>query len=193
MVAAPALDGGGGGVLDLGIGVLHAERHDESPGCAFVERTLQGVALGVGDLGERRHAADGDVAGGEIGERLGRGWSAAPDVGVVRLDLARIARRPVRHQDHRDTGGHAVMLAFASLVCSWTKSTTACSTPGSVSGGTPWPRLKMWPWRAAGVVGRARRRHASPGERGVGAGQHERRVEVALHHEVVAEPRRARR
>ncbi len=108
------LDGGRRGDLDLGVGVLHAERHHEAPGIELVERTLQRVTLSLGDLGERRHAADRHVSGGEVGERLRGGRSAAPDVGVVRLDLARIARRSVRHEDDRDRRAHARDLTIDS-------------------------------------------------------------------------------
>lgn len=134
------LRSGGGipcGLLDLGGSVLQAEGHREAARFVGIQRGLQRPLLGLGQLGEGRQPADGAIAGGEVGECLRGRRPAAANVGVVGLDLRRCTRRSVRHQDHRDR--------HETDVCSCTRSTTACSTPGSESGWTPWPRLKMCP------------------------------------------------
>ena len=127
------LDDRSGGGVDLRIGVLHPEHDVERGRCALVEGGLDRVALRGGPGGERRDAPDGGVPPGEIGQRLRGGWAAASDVGVVGLDLVGVARRAVRHQDHSD----AAPRHLVQFPGSWTWSTTACSTPGSVSGWTP--------------------------------------------------------
>ena len=94
---------GGDGVdrrLDLRLGVLQAEAHDVLAGRGGVERRLQRGALGLCAGGQRAGSAECVVAGGELGERFGRGWASAPDVGVVGLDLVTCAGSAVRHEEH---------------------------------------------------------------------------------------------
>ena len=98
------LDGG----LDGGRGVLQPEHHGEPAGRPLVERGLQPCPLGLGALGQRRQAADGLVAAGQLGQQLGRGRSTAADVRVVRQDLVARAGRAVGHQQHGGAvAGHA--------------------------------------------------------------------------------------
>ena len=140
--------------------------------------------------------ADRVVAADEVGELLVGRWPAPADVGVVRRrSSSRVARRAVRHQHHADLARPRRSRAALSLgreVTSsltrwlWTKSTTAASTSGSVPGCTPWPRLKTC--RDGRRCRPARRRCRSSAS--VAAGEHERRVEVALdRRDPVAEPR----
>ncbi len=135
-----------GGFFDFGVGMLEAERHLEPAWLGGVERGLQRCCLGFGELRERRDATDGGVTRDEISQRFRRRRATPSDVGVVRLDLFRGAWGAVGHQDNSDSiGCHQFVVPSVTWVCSWTRSTTAWSTAGSVSGWTPWPRLKMWP------------------------------------------------
>ncbi len=104
-------------------------------------------------------ATDRVVAGDELGRAaLGRG-APPPDVGVVRLDVVGGRRCAVGHDQHTDPAGPVVsslMLDRGSVgrrARSWSvdQSTTRSRISGSVSGRTPWPRLKTCP-RCPGVA-----------------------------------------
>src|SRR3954447_8327931 len=125
---------GGDRLGDAGAPVLHPDEDRDA------ELTLERRALRLGDVVERRPSADPAVALGQlldgfVGDRL-----AAADVLEVRPDVVRARRASIGHQDHGIA--HA-----ATSVRSWTSSTRRRKTAGSVSGTTPWPRLKMWPGR----------------------------------------------
>ena len=119
----------GGGLLDEGVGVLGAERHDVAARRARLELGAHGVDLCRGADRQRRDAADGGVARFELGQLLRRRRTAAPDARVEGGDLARGRRRAVRHE--QDARGHA------RAVSACTSSTTAARMPGSDSGRTP--------------------------------------------------------
>src|SRR5690606_6098130 len=115
-------------------GVLVAQLDLPRPRFSRLERSRDGRDLGPGALGEGRYTADGLVAGCEVGQLLGRRWPPAADVGVVALDLVERRRGAVGHDDQ--AGRHC------GAPHPWTSSTRRASTSGSVSGSTPWPRLK---------------------------------------------------
>ena len=174
--AADAQRGPGGGGVDDGVAQAHGAGRARSPRAARpgairrrsrrASREVDGVDLAAqahrllrdDDLGFGTEAFAQAEGGGEAGD------AAADDEDPRPSGRARDAGRG--HRAHRDL----------AVVCSCTRSTTSLSFPGSVSGRTPWPRLKMWPFAALGGV-----------EDGVGLGQQGRvvgeddgRVEVAL-------------
>src|SRR5689334_23099252 len=116
------------------------------------ESGAQAGRLRLGDLAQRRAAADGVVALAQLSEELGRGRTPAADVRVVRLEVGRRRGRAVGHGDD-------AVHATASSACSWTSSTSRPGTSGGVSGSTPWPRLKTYP--AAGASARTARASAA--------------------------------
>src|SRR5690606_39384453 len=87
---------------------------------------------------------------------LGGGGPPAAVVRVGGLEVVRRGGRAVGH-DH-EAGGHDGLDV-------WTSSTSRSSTDGSVSGRTPWPRLKMWPGRPPLAARTARASAANPGQR----------------------------
>ena len=108
-----------------------------------------------------------------------------------RRHLAAAQRQPARRRqasdpaaDHGDVGHATLRPPRSSAPSACTRSTIRASTSGSVSGGTPWPRLKTCPGAAAperdhrpGPLGQHRPR--SPEQRG---------IEVALHRVPTPEP-----
>ena len=113
--------------------------------------------LGLGALGQRRHAADGVVAAGQVGQLLGRRRPAPADVGVVRLDVVGRRRRAVGHHHHAQPV--SAVTCRPSVVH---ELDHPLEHAGSVSGSTPWPRLKMWPGRPALRRSTSRARSARP-------------------------------
>ena len=88
----------------------------------------------------RRRAASGRRSAGSARSALRpprRDRPPRADVLQVRTDVLRLGGAPVGHED--DRGLHAATVA----VRSWTSSTRRPRSAGSVSGRTPWPRLKM--------------------------------------------------
>ncbi len=132
--------------LDLRIGVLEAERHVESAGRGSIERRLQAVALGLGELrraGRRPRSPRSGRSRSASG--LGRRRTPAADVGVVRLDLVGMCaacRRPSAPR-RRAASWSAVHGAHRRALVD--EVDDGLQHAGSVSGWTPWPRLKMWP------------------------------------------------
>ena len=101
----------------------------------------------LGDRVERRRPPESrsraPVALDEVLEQLRANRPAAADVGVVRGDVLEPVGRPVRHQDDRGP-----FMPRPSPRCARARARRAgVRTSGSVSGRTPWPRLKMWPGR----------------------------------------------
>src|SRR5580765_144749 len=127
-----AVDGSIDGLGDSRRPVLH-------PGIdGKAELALEARARPLGHIVERRPAADPPVALGQLLDGLVRDRTAGANVLEVRADVREVGRAAVRHQ--HDRGLHAA-------VRSWTSSTILFRSAGSVSGSTPWPRLKMWPGR----------------------------------------------
>ncbi len=118
-------------VRDPRLPVLHPHEHGHA------ELGFQRRPLALGDLVERRAPSDPAVALGQLldgGVRHGPPLADVLEVGPDVLDPLRAA---VGHED--DGGLHAATFA----VRSWTNSTSRLRSAGSVSGNTPWPRLKM--------------------------------------------------
>ncbi len=122
------------------------------PGGASIEHCPHRVDLGSGTFRQRGHAADRPVAALELSELRRLGRSTAPDAGVEGADVVGACRSAVGHEE--DAGGHS------RVVSRCTTSTTASKIPGSVSGSTPCPRLKMWP---VPVPSSARPKHLADG------------------------------
>ena len=93
--------------------------------------------------------------------------AAAADPRVEGLDLLGRAGGAVRHDEHPDGGTHG-LAATPARPSAWTRSTSAARMPGSVSGSTPWPRLKMCP---GSVPARSRTSRASVATASKGARQ----------------------
>ncbi len=158
--------------------------------------------LGLGALGQRRDAADGVVAGGEVGELLGGRRTTSADVGVVRLDLGGRAGRAVGHHDQAERAvadGHwraprssvrwrRGRVGPSQRPSACTSSTTRSSTAGVGLGQHAVAEVEHVAGMA-GVAGRARRAWPRP-PTSHGA-KHERRVEVALQGDPVGRTRRA--
>ena len=130
----------GSGVLDRRLGVFGAVGDHVTAWFGGLEQRGQPVHLGPGALGERRDAPDGLVAPDQVGQLFGRGWPAPADPRVEGLDLLGRPRGAMGHHQDPDRRVHGRTPARPSA---WTSSTTAPRMPGSVSGRTPWPRLKM--------------------------------------------------
>ena len=124
------------------------------------------------------------VAAHQLGEELGGGGPAPSDGGVEGLDPLGGGRGPVGHDQHADRppstgrsrprpGRPATTPARPSA---WTSSTTRSRMPGSVSGRTPWPRLKTCP----GAEPAAAEHLAGLGLGHLPGGEAQGRVEVAL-------------
>src|SRR5262245_16395494 len=126
-----ALDGAVDRLGDSRRPVLHARVDGEA------NLALEPPARRLGDLVEGR-AANPPVALGELLDRLVGDRPARADVLEVRPDVREVGRAPVRHEDDR---------RFHAAVRSWTSPTILFRSAGSVSGRTPWPRLKMCPGR----------------------------------------------
>ena len=125
----------------------------QRPGMRLLEGGLERGPLGLGALGQGRDAADGVVAGGEVGEQLRGGRPAPADVGVVRLDRRRACggcrtpSRPGRRSGEVRSSGHHRRRRSDLRRAPARRPARAPS--GSVSGSTPWPRLNTWPgWPA---------------------------------------------
>src|SRR5829696_3347396 len=130
-----SLDGAVGRLRDPRPPVLHAQV-DGNP-----ELPLQRGPLALGDLVERRAAADAPVALGQLLDGLVGDWPTLADVLEVRTDVLWGGRRAVRHEND------GVAQAWTAAVRSCTSSRRRRSWTGSVLGRTPWPRLKMCPGR----------------------------------------------
>src|SRR5262249_17838630 len=115
-----------GVLVSLGDDPLRAERAGDAGG-------LRG-----GDLAQRRQATDGLVAAAQLVEQLRLRRAAASGGRVVRLPVVERRRRAAGHD--QAAAGHV-----RTVPAVWTRSTTRSRTAGSVSGKTPWSRLKMWP------------------------------------------------
>jgi hypothetical protein len=79
---------------------------------------------------ERRAPADGAVAPLDLGEELGRRRVTAPDVLQELRQLVDGVDGTVRDEQDRGVAHHRAEVR-------WTKSMTACTVDGSVSGSTP--------------------------------------------------------
>ena len=103
--------------------------------------------LRSGALVEWRRPSDGPVAAIEVGQQFRRRWAASPDLGVERGRARRASVGVPCAMTSSPMGFTALPGASAarSGVDSCTSSTMRASTPGSVSGSTPWPRLNMCP------------------------------------------------
>ena len=116
------------------------------PGARSSRAACDRVALRLGALRPaatgRRWPRTGAVRSASCS---GVGRPAAADVGVVRLDLGRGARGVPYAISSTPTG--APSSSGAGLV--HVRRRSRPSTPGSVSGSTPWPRLKTCPGRPA--------------------------------------------
>ncbi len=141
-------------VLDQWGRVLGAESDHVASRGADLESLADPFDLGRRALGQRRYAADGLVAAHELGELSWVGWPAMTDAGEERADLGRVAGvpcamtrtptlTPSRRRLRVDEVDHAPR-----------------GSPGSVSGRTPWPRLKTWPGAVPAAFRRARCRDA---------------------------------
>ena len=113
--------------------------HPDEDGRA--QLALERGPLGLGRVVERRAPADPPVALGQLLDRAWRDRLALAHVGEIGGHVLGARRAPVGHEDDREL--HAATCA----VCSCTSSTRRPRSAGSVSGSTPWPRLKMWPGR----------------------------------------------
>ena len=103
------------------------EAHRRAHAVAGAELALERRSLRLGDADERR-TADRAVAPRHFRDELRRRLAAAAYAREVRGQLALVARRAVRHEQHAD--GHAA-------VSSRTSATTRRSVSGSVPGSTP--------------------------------------------------------
>ena len=150
---------------------------------------LERCGLAPGDLDERR-AADDAVAPRELVDELRIRLATAADAGKVGAESSRPATRASR----RSSGGRRAarrrsrddLGVMPRAVSSWTRSTSRRSRPVSVSGSTPWPRLKTWPGRPPASASTAR----APASVASQPARSARRVEVALDAAVVARSRR---
>ncbi len=164
-----ALDRAVDGLGDPRRPVLHARVDREA------ELALQPCARPLGHVVERRAPADPPVALRELLDRLVGHRPARADVLEIRPDVREVGRAPVGHQHDR---------RLHAAVRSWTSSTMRLRSAGSVSGSTPWPRLKMWPGRppAASRIADRRRLDAREGP------EQQRGIEVPLHAAIAADP-----
>ncbi len=118
-------------VRDSRLPVLHPHEHGHA------ELGCQSRPLALGDLVERRAPPDPAVALGQLLDGRIRHGPALADVLEVGPNVLDPLRAAVGHEN--DGGLHAATFA----VRSWTNSTSRLRSAGSVSGSTPWPRLKM--------------------------------------------------
>ena len=131
---------------------LAPTRPGSGPGPAASRAAPDPVDLGRGALGEGRGAADGPVAAHQLGQQLGRSAAGPGGCGVEGATRPRRAGRAVGHHEHAGRA-YAVLRAHRPLRPAPRRAPAPprrSRTPGSVSGSTPWPRLKMWPGVAAG-------------------------------------------
>jgi hypothetical protein len=175
----------GDGLFDHRRRVLQAEHHVVPAGFDGIERGLQRVALGVGARRERReHVAagrcDGLVAGHQFGQLLVGRRATATDVGVVGEDVVAGARRAVRHEHHGGVRGRAHGCTPSAVRARARGGGHLVEHVGIAVGLHPVAEVEHVA-RVAGVVGE---HGVGAGQRDLGAGQHQRGVEVALHHEV---------
>ena len=162
----------GRSVFNEGVGVLGAEL-DEVPAGARASSAARTASTWARVRSARwGDTADGAVAALELGELRRLGRATPPDA------RCRRGRSPPRSPACRAPSA-ARPTSGPRAPSSWcTRSTTAPRMAGSVSGRTPWPRLKMCP-----VPGRRGAGEHRPGrvlDDGPG-GEAQRGVEVALH------------
>ena len=113
------------------------------------ELRLERRPAALDDPRERRAAADRPVAPQQLLEQVRRRRVAAPDVGVVGLDLVEPVGAPVGHEQD-GVGGHAGLLRRGRGRGRGPRGGARAS--GSVPGRTPCPRLKTWPGRPPACV-----------------------------------------
>ena len=126
-----------GGFGDAWRPVLHPREHRQA------ELGLERGPRLLGDRVQRRRLLDAEppVALDEVVEVLRRDRAPTADVGVVRRHVGEPLRRAVRHQ--HDRVAHDPEASSDATVRSCTSEASCVSRPGSVSGRTPCPRLKM--------------------------------------------------